>query len=256
MNIETMYIYGRNPVYESLNAGDNIEKVYLAHNAQGPIIDKIYAAAKRNKIPVTVYDARKFSFLERDYLPKDQKSQGVMALRCLIEEIPLEDFLEGIDLTKNPVVAILDGITDPHNFGAISRSAECAGFAAIIKPLRNSAIVTPTAIKTSSGALENIPVITVGNLVQTLDTLKDAGFWIVGSTMDADHNYYDTNIYDRPIAVVIGSEGEGMHSSVRKNCDYLIKIPMMGKTDSLNASVSAGIIFFEILRQRILGAGV
>lgn len=251
MNADQMYIYGRNAVYEALNTGDNIEKVYLAHNAQGPIIDKIYAAAKRNKVAITVYDHRKFSFLERDFMPKDAKSQGVIALRCLIEEVPLDEFLENIQIKTNPVLAILDGITDPHNFGAISRSAECAGFAAIIKPVHNSAIVTPTAIKTSAGALENITVITVGNLVQAIDKLKEAGFWIVGTTLDADHNYYDTNIYDRPIAVVIGSEGDGMHHNVRKNCDYLIKIPMAGKTESLNASVSAGIIFFEILRQRL-----
>ncbi len=246
-----MYIYGRNAVFEALNSGAPIEKIYIQFSAQGGAVENIKKYAKREKVPCTVLDNKKFIDLERQATPKDANTQGVLALRQMYKSQELEIFLDECDMTSNPVVVIMDGIKDPHNFGAIVRSAECSGVKAIIRPARNSSPISPAVLKTSAGALEHIEIITVSNLTQTIDTLKDAGFWVFGTDMKADKSYSD-NIYDCPTALIIGSEGKGMRQAIRKHCDVTIQIPMTGKTESLNASVSAGIILFEIARQRSL----
>ncbi len=240
------YIYGRNAIIEAINSRNNMQKIFVCYGAD---VQNILKLARKNKINCTTLDKNKFRDLEKRVCPKDAKSQGVIALKQIVETLELHDLLGSINIADNPVVAILDGITDPQNLGAIARSAECAGLKAIILPERNSAMITPVAIKTSAGVLNYFPIVQATNLLLTIEKLKEAGFWIVGTEMLATSNYTD-KLYNRPVAIIIGSEGKGMSNSIKKHCDYLVKIPMTGKINSLNASVSAGVIFFEILRQK------
>ena len=243
-----IYIYGRNAIIEAINSGQDIQKIFICFGTDNK---NIVINAKKHKINCTTLDKGKFKELEKKINTKagNIKTQGVIALRQLIKTVDLIEFLEKIDLSTNPVIAILDEINDPHNLGAIARSAECAGIKAIILTNRNSAPITPTAVKTSAGALNYLPVIQISNLLLAIEKLKENGFWIVGTKMEAIENYTD-NIYDKPTAIIIGNEGKGISNAICKHCDHIIKIPMVGKINSLNASVTAGIIFFEILRQK------
>ncbi|HYF03062.1 MAG TPA: 23S rRNA (guanosine(2251)-2'-O)-methyltransferase RlmB, partial [Patescibacteria group bacterium] len=172
------------------------------------------------------------------------------ALMSPVESIDIRELIElAFKTSKNPVLVALDGVTDPHNLGAIARSVECSGAQGMILPLHNSAPVTPVAVKTSAGALEHLPIAKVGNLVQTIEILKEAGFWIAGTAGEAETSY-DANVYDRPMVIITGSEGEGMRPSTRKHCDMLLRIPLAGRVSSLNASVATAVILFEIARQR------
>lgn len=246
---DSAYIFGRNPVLESLRSG-TAEKVILSFGVQGNVINAIYAEAKKNGIKCVKHDKRKFAELESRELPQNANSQGVIALRKLVETVSVEKLIENsFKQTELPVLVILDSINDPHNLGAVARSVECSGANGIIIPERDSAPLNASAIKSSAGALELIDVAKVGNLNQAIELLKEKGFWIYGTEMKTSKMYSD-NIYDRPVALVIGNEGKGMRPAVKKHCDDLIKIPMSGRLDSLNASVSAGIILFEIQRQR------
>ena len=240
------YIFGKNAVVEAILSGDDIQKIFLCY---GSVPQKILVLAKQNKINCVTFDKNKFRELEQKSCPKDAKTQGVIALKQIIKTVDLSDFLNNIDMKSNPILAILDGITDPQNLGAIARSAECAGVSALILPNKDSAQITPTAIKISAGALNYMNVIKVQNLILTIEKLKEFGFWLVGTDLKGNENY-DSNIYDKPTVVVIGSEGKGISPSLAKHCDHLVKINMYGKINSLNASVAAGILFFEIQRQR------
>ncbi len=237
---------------ESIRAG-NAEKVFLSFGIKGDIINAIYSEAKKNKIKCVKYDKRKFRELENKELEKGANSQGVIALKKIVDTFTIDDLIEkAFEDTTNPVVVILDSIYDPHNLGAIARSVECSGANGLIIPERDSAPINPSAIKSSAGALEIIRTSKVGNMTQALETLKEKGFWIYGTDMHSKKKYFDPSIYDRPVALIIGSEGKGMRPAIKKHCDELIKIPMRGSLDSLNASVSAGIILFEIMRQKVL----
>ena len=240
------YIFGKNAVMEAILSGNDIQKIFLCY---GSDTSKILVIAKQCKISCVVFDKNKFKELEKKSCPKDAKTQGVIALKQIIKTVELSDFLNNLDMKSNPILAILDGITDPQNLGAIARSAECAGVSALILPNKDSAQITPTAIKISAGALNYINVIKVQNLILTIEKLKEFGFWIVGTDMKGTENY-DKNIYDKPTVMIIGSEGKGISPSLLKYCDHLVKINMYGKINSLNASVAAGILFFEIQRQR------
>lgn len=245
------YIYGKNAVLAGIEA-DKVEKIFLAFGAQGASINKIFKEANKNNIPISKYDRRKFRELERQVCPGDNISQSVIAIVKQVETLTIIDLLnKSFEKTDKPIIVALDEITDPQNLGAIARSAECAGASAIILTERNSSPINSFAIKASAGALNKIPVARVTNLATELSNLKEHGFWIVGTEVDTETNYTD-DIYDSPIVLVIGSEGKGMRPRVRKICDFLVKIPMVGETQSLNASVSAGIILFEILRQKKL----
>ncbi len=249
MQPDDTYIFGRNAVLEALKAGRDIEKIFIGYGSSGPTIAQIYKEAKKNKIPHVTYDKKRFANLAKKALTTQEKSQGVIAIVSLIKTIELEDLLEiAWQKEENPVIAALDEINDPHNLGAIARSAECAGVAGIILPERRTVPVTSAAIKASAGALEHIKVADVGNLAVALDKCKEAGFWIIGTDSEAQQPYTD-NIYDRPGVIVIGSEGKGIRNITKKACDILVKIPLKGKISSLNASVAAGVILFERLRQ-------
>lgn len=243
------YIYGKNAVLQGIEA-DKVEKVFIAFGAQGASINKIFKEANKNGVPVSKYDRKRFRELERSVCPGDNLSQSVIAVTKQVETLSIIEILEKAYLkTDKPLIVALDEITDPQNLGAIARSAECAGASALLLTERNSSPINSFAIKASAGALTKIPVARVTNLATELSNLKEHGFWIVGTEVDTDTNYTE-KIYDSPIVLVIGSEGKGMRPRVKKVCDHLIKIPMIGSTQSLNASVSAGIILFEILRQR------
>ncbi len=247
MEKKLAYIYGKNAVAEAIE-NDTVAKIFIVHGNQSA--SSIFNKAKKEKIPCVTYDKRKFNEFERTVLPIGIKSQGIIALRNLSRTYALEELIGMSKKVKNPVIVILDEIADPQNLGAIARSAECSGAVGIVMPERNSSPITPVAVKASAGALEYMPVAKVSNLGQAIIKLKDSGFWIVGTDMKGSKKHTD-KIYDSPIGVVIGSEGKGIRPAILKQCDHLVKIPMLGKITSLNASVSAGIILYEILRQKL-----
>lgn len=253
------YIYGKNAVAEALEAGKPIEKILVCFGNQAVGgMSRIYKLAKDAGVACVSYDKRKFMALEKELCGKGSegndtnalKTQGVIAMVRTFDILEVDAVISILGEEVNPVIVVLDEIADPHNLGAIARSAECAGAGGLIITERNSAPLSPAAVKASAGALEHIPVAKVGNLATTLEKLKAAGYWIVGTDGAGDRDYTD-DIYDRPIALVIGSEGKGMRPLIEKHCDYLVRIPMRGKINSLNASVSAGVVLFEMLRQKM-----
>lgn len=250
MKKDDAYIYGRNAIIEALRSGRDIEKIFIAYGAKGKAIDAIFNLAKKNKTSAVKYDKRKFSSLERRYFPKNVNTQGVIALLRPVELLSVEDLVNiAFRKEENPVIIVLDEINDPHNLGAIARTAECSGAAGLIVTERNTAPLSPATMKASAGALEHIPVAKTGSLSATLKDLKNYGLWAIGSDAGAKDIYTD-DLYDRPVAIIFGSEGKGLRPSTKKHCDNLVKIPMKGTINSLNASVSAGVILFEVMRQR------
>ncbi|MFY8160608.1 MAG: 23S rRNA (guanosine(2251)-2'-O)-methyltransferase RlmB [Candidatus Kapaibacteriota bacterium] len=244
------YIYGKNAVTEALSEKDKLSKIFIQFGTEGPAIDKIMSLTYKFKIPTVKFDRRKFADLEAKIGARGN-SQGVIALINQIENIEFEDLLENaLKEQTNPLIIALDEISDPHNLGAIARSAECSGASGILLPTTNSVQVTPTAIKISAGALLHLKVSKVKSLQTTLEFAKELGYQIVGTEMEAEKNYYDAD-FAKPTILVIGSEGKGIRPSIQKICDQSLKIPMAGKINSLNASVSAGIILFEALKQRL-----
>lgn len=243
------YIFGRKPIITALKAG-TVSKVFIQHGSNGTEIEEILSLSRRKHVPTTVYDKKKFKDLTRQVNVSEETHQGVIALKAIGREYTLDEM---IDLSyKNsplPFLLFLDGIQDPHNFGAIARSAEVGGVNGLLIPTTKNSPITPVAYKTSAGALEHLPYSYIGNFPQDFGHLKERGFWIVGTDPSADETYTSFS-YDIPLILVVGNEGEGMRPAVRKQCDSIIKIPLVGHIDSLNVSVAAGIIIFEILRQR------
>lgn len=250
MQINENYLYGRNAIIEALNSGTEIEKVFIIYGATGNNLKIIYTLCKKKKIPIATIDRRKFAGLEESAGIPYAKSQGVIALVKAVTTYQLDELIElAFHKSKSPIVVILDEIEDPQNLGAIARTIECVGGAGLIITSRNSAPITPTAVKASAGAIEFLPVAKVDSLIQAMEKLKNAGFWIVGTDMDGTKLYYET-FFDSPIAIVIGSEGKGLRPSTKKHCDILVRIPLYGKISSLNASVSAAVVLYEAARQR------
>jgi 23S rRNA (guanosine2251-2'-O)-methyltransferase len=233
-----------------------VNKILLAAGAEHDNrIDKIKSLARKQKIPIQSCDHRK---LDQIAGPQ-RRHQGVVALISPAEMWQLETFLQKVMLDRitrelagqsmdGYMVAVLDGIEDPHNLGAIIRVAEAAGVKAVLIPQRRAAGLTGTVAKISAGALATLPVVRVSNLVHALETLKKYGFWVAALDLDCEQFYSDADL-KRPLVVVIGSEGKGVGRLVKEHCDLLLKIPMIGKTESLNASVAAGIFFYEVVRQ-------
>ncbi len=252
MDTKTAYIYGRNAIIEALNSDTLPEKIFVTYGASGEPIDSIFTLAKKLNVSIVKHDKRKFSELERKAGISQFKAQGVIALKQLVQFLEIEEFInQAYKISDAPVLVALDEINDPHNLGAIARSAECSGAAGIIIQSKGASPVTPTALKTSAGALEHLPVCRVPNISQTLKMLKMEGFKVIGTAAGSNNQYTD-DLYKEPIILVIGSEGTGMNPNVAKVCDYKVNIPLQGKIESLNASVSAGIMLYEILRQRSL----
>ena len=238
-------IEGRNSVLELLESGRDINKIYIQAGEKHGSIYKIIAMAKERKIVLTELDKNKMQ-----KMAQTQNYQGVIAIVPPFNYVEIEDILEEAKTRQeDPFIVILDGIEDVHNLGSIIRTAETAGVHGIILPKRRSALVNSTVSKVSAGAVEYMKIARVNNLAQTIQKLKEQGIWVCGTDMSATVNY-DKQDLKGPIAIVIGSEGFGMSRIVKEACDFLVKIPMRGKITSLNASVSAGIVIYEAVRQR------
>lgn len=239
-------IWGRNPVIEALNSEQrSIEKLYIAEGDRKGSIKKVIGIANDKKIRIDAVSKR-----ELDEMADGEAHQGVIAIVSPYKYKDIDDiFSDAENKGEHPFILILDGIEDSHNFGAIIRTAECAGVHGIIITRRRSASVTPFTVKASAGATEFMNIVKVSNLTSTIEKLKDRGIWVYGGDMDGDY-YYEANLTG-PIALVIGSEGKGISRLVKENCDGIIKIPMNGNINSLNASVASGVLIYDIVRQRM-----
>lgn len=238
-------VEGRNSVLELLESGKDINKIFVARGEKQGSINKIIGKAKDSKVVLVETDKRKL-----DEMSQTGNHQGVIAIVPPFEYCNVDDILNvAKEKNEDPFVIILDGIEDPHNLGAIIRTAETAGAHGVIIPKRRAVGVNSTVNKSSAGAVEYMKVARVNNITETMNYLKEKGLWIIGTDMDTDKYYYNQNMTG-PIAIVIGSEGFGMSRLVKENCDILVKIPMNGKITSLNASVSAGIVMYEIVKQK------
>ena len=239
-------VEGRNSVLELLESGKDINKIFVTKGEKHGSINKILAIAKERKVIVVEKDKK-----QMDEMAQNENYQGVIALVPPFEYCEIEDILDyAKQKEEDPFVLILDEIEDPHNLGSIIRTAETAGVHGVIIPKRRAASVNSTVNKASSGAVEYMHIARVTNITDSIQKLKDAGLWICGTHINAEKYYYDQDLTG-PLGIVIGNEGKGIGDKVRKNCDFLVKIPMKGKVTSLNASVSAGIIIYEALKQRI-----
>ncbi len=238
-------VEGRNAVIELLESGRDINKIFILEGERHGSINKIIAMAKERKIVLTMVNKTKLN-----QMAQTENNQGVIAIVPPFDYCEVEDILENAkQREEKPFILILDGIEDPHNLGSIIRTAETAGVHGIIIPKRRSASVNSTVSKVSAGAVEHMKIARVNNINETIRYLKENDVWICGTDMDAKKYYYQED-YTGPIAIVIGSEGFGMSRLVKENCDFLVKIPMKGKITSLNASVSAGIVIYEAVKQR------
>ena len=238
-------VEGRNSVLELLEAEKDINKIFVTRGEKQGSINKIIGRAKGKGIVLVEVDKSKL-----DEMSQTGNHQGVIAIVPPFEYCEVEDILdEAKSKNEQPFILILDGIEDPHNLGAIIRTAETAGVHGVIIPKRRAASVNSTVNKVSAGAVEHMKIARVNNINDTIQFLKDSGLWIIGTDGAAENYYYEQDLTG-PIALVIGSEGNGMNRLVSENCDILVKIPMHGKITSLNASVSAGIVTYEIVKQR------
>lgn len=236
-----MYVYGRNVAKELLKNKKVIKKAYLMNGFKE---DEILNLLNINNICIEYLDKRQLDKLE------DGNHQGIILQIEDYKYLNLNDMLN--DLPENPFIVILDHLEDPHNFGAIIRTCEAAGVHYIVIPKDRSVSINSTVMKTSVGALDNVKIVMATNLNACINELKKNGVWIVGTDME-NSSCYDEIDYKTPTALVIGSEGFGMSNLVKKNCDFIAKIPMNGKINSLNASVAAGIMIYEVVRQRKTG---
>jgi 23S rRNA (guanosine2251-2'-O)-methyltransferase len=249
-NTNSHYLYGRRAVIEALNAGREIEKIFVQYGASGDVIEEIRMKARQKNIACSIADKMKFNDLERRIPLERGSAQGVIALTTMIEYVELFDLLDGsMAKTANPLIIALDEITDPHNVGAIARSAECAGASGMILTIEHSSPITPATFKSAAGAMEFLPICKVDSLLVAIRNCKAAGFSVVGTDGLAEARYTDAGLFDGPTILIIGSEGKGIRPAIRKECTTLIRIPMYGNVESLNASAAAAIIMFERAKQ-------
>ncbi len=242
-------IYGRNPVIEALEAGKTvIDKILIQDGLHHSQISRIRSLAKERGVLYRFVDKRKL-----DALCEGENHQGVAAMTAAHTYVTLEEILQyAEDKGEPPFLVITEGITDPHNLGSILRTANGAGAHGVIIPKNRSVALNAAVAKVSAGAVEYTPVARVTNIPQTLDKLKKSGLWIVGTDLAGTQMHSECDLTG-PLAVVIGSEGAGMTRLTRDSCDFLVKIPMLGEIQSLNASVAAGILLYEAVRQRTQG---
>lgn len=238
-------IEGRNAVLELLESDKDINKIYITKGELKGSINKIVAIANEKKVIIVQKDKK-----QMDMMAQTENYQGVIAVVPPYEYVDVEDILDvAKERNEDPFILILDGIEDTHNLGAIIRTAETAGVHGIIIPKRRAAQVNSTVSKVASGALQYMKIARVNNISDTISKLKDNGVWVCGTAIDAEKYYYDQSLTG-PLAIVIGNEGKGISELVKRNCDFLVKIPMKGKVTSLNASVSTGIVVYEAVKQR------
>lgn len=236
---------GINPIMEALKGRRKIHKIYIQAGKQGKRLQELLTLARKKGVFVQEVEKERLN-----QLYKIGNHQGIVATIESFSYSTLEEILEKAALIgEEPLLLILDGIEDPQNMGSIIRTAECAGVHGIIIPRHNTAEANDTVARVAAGALEHISIVQETNLVQVIQRLKEAGFWVVGSDMQAELPYYSTQ-FPAPTALVIGGEGRGVRRLVLENCDLVVKIPMYGQIGSLNASVAAALMVYEALRQR------
>lgn len=240
-------VEGRNSVLELLESNKDINKIFVAKGERHGSINKIIAIAKEQKIVVVEKDRRQL-----EEMSQTENCQGVIAIVPPYEYCEVEDILKKAkEQNEDPFIIILDGIEDPHNLGSIIRTAETAGVHGVIIPKRRAATVNSTVNKASAGAVEHMKIARVTNISDTIEELKREGLWICGTDVETNKFYYNQDLKGA-IGIVIGNEGKGISEKVKKNCDFLVKIPMKGKIESLNAAVSTGIVVYEVVKQRKL----
>ena len=239
-------IEGRNAVTEALRAGTNIDKIFIMKGEVDAALGHIASAARQKGIVVADADKNKL-----DKMSRTHGHQGVIAVAAVREYVSVEDILQiARDKGEQPLIVVCDELSDPHNLGAILRSAECAGAHGVIIPKRRSVGLTATVAKASAGAMEYMKVARVSNINAAMQELKDKGVWIFGTAAEEAIPMYKADLKG-PAAIVIGNEGVGMSQLVRKNCDVIVSIPMAGRISSLNASAAASILLYEAVRQRL-----
>ena len=245
MSYEESYIEGRNAVMEALRSGRPIDKLYILDSCHDGTVSSIRREAKESDAII--------KFVEKEFLDRMSSTgrhQGVIAVAAAYEYAEVEDILKKAeDKGEEPFIFLLDNIEDPHNLGAIIRTANLCGAHGVIIPKNRAVGLTATVARTSAGALNYTPVARVTNLARTIEELKDKGLWFVCADMGGEV-MYDQNLTG-PIGLIIGAEGEGVSRLVKEKCDYIASIPMRGDIDSLNASVAAGVLAYEIVRQRL-----
>lgn len=238
-------IEGRNPVLEAISAGQKIKSIVIQKGFKGKIIDDIINEAEKKKIPVQIVPKK-----EVDKMADSSNHQGIIAQAEEFNYVHFDDILNYAKERKEPpFVVILDRIQDPHNLGSIIRTANAAGAHGVIIPKHRAVDITPVVTKASSGAVEYTRVAKVTNIARTIDLLKEEGLWIAGSGMEGSQTIYQADLKG-PLGLVVGNEGGGMRRLVREKCDFIVKVPMVGQIESLNASVAAGVMIFEAVRQR------
>ena len=238
-------IEGRNAVIEALRAGTAVDKVYIAKGETDATLGHIASTARGKGIVVVEADRRKL-----DDMSVTHSHQGVIAVAAVREYASVSDILQSArDKGEAPLVVVCDELSDPHNLGAVIRTAEAAGAHGVIIPKRRSAGLTAIVAKTSAGAVSYLPVARVANLTALLRELKEEGLWVFGTAADGSPSLYQADLKG-PAAIVIGSEGNGMSRLVREQCDFLVSIPMRGQVNSLNASAAAAVVLYEAVRQR------
>lgn len=237
-------VAGRNAVMEALKGSRSVNKLMIANGSTEGSIKEIIAVAKEKGVNIQYWDRSKL-----DSIVRGIRHQGVLAQVAPVQYAELEDILQvAKDRNEPPFIVLLDELEDPHNLGAILRTADAAGVHGVLIPKHRSCPLSATVAKTSAGAVEHVPVARVGNLVQTIKKLKQEGLWVAAADMDGK-DYYDTDLTG-PLLLIIGSEGQGVGRLVKEQCDFVVRIPMVGKINSLNASVAGSILMYEAMKQR------
>ncbi|ADU28388.1 23S rRNA (guanosine(2251)-2'-O)-methyltransferase RlmB [Evansella cellulosilytica] len=246
MSQELEYIFGKNPVLEALRGKRPINKIWIAEGSlRGPMI-QVLELSKEKKINTQIVPKKKLDQM----VPKDQQHQGVIAQVAAYEFQEIDVLFERArQKNEQPFFLLLDELEDPHNLGSILRTADAVGAHGIIVPKRRSVGLTYTVAKASAGAIEHVPVTRVTNLARTMDELKKEGLWFVGTDAKGEQDYREVDL-DMPVVLVIGSEGRGISRLVKEKCDFLVQIPLAGKVTSLNASVAASLLMYEVYRRR------
>jgi 23S rRNA (guanosine2251-2'-O)-methyltransferase len=239
---------GIHAVREALDANRPFDRIVIARGRQDSRVEEIVQLARKQNIQVRFEDRR-----ELDRLANSKDHQGVVALAAARVAATLEDILAAANHSSDHggkgLIVLLDGVEDPHNLGAIIRTALAAGAHGVVIPERRAAGLTDTVARSSAGALAHLPVAKVTNLAQSMEELKEAGYWLIGLDERADKPYTDAD-YTSSVGIVLGGEGQGLHDLTRKRCDFVVSLPTTGPVKSLNVSVAAGVVLFEVLRQR------
>lgn len=238
---------GRNPVIEALKSGRTIEKIYTAKGMREGSIKQIIAMAREKGIVVNEVERIKL-----DSMSETRSHQGVIAIVSPYSYVEVDDILKyARSRDEQPFIIIMDEIYDPNNLGSVLRTANACGVHGVVISKRRAVGLTPAVAKSSAGAVEYVKVSKVTNITQTIRYLKDQGIWVTGADMDGERMYFETDLTG-PVAIVIGSEGEGMGKLIKENCDFVVKLPMKGEISSLNAAVAGAVLMYETVRQRIL----